>query len=223
MYEDIAPLDPAGVLRREWLNSRGAIARFDRNAIEIRVLDTQECVGADLAVAGATFGLARALFDGSWCSLEQQQALSTDALVRIFSGCVRDAGDALIDHRPYLDALGFGSTHCKAAELWGSLVERLPHDPAYLNDGTRALLRRMIGGGCLARRMLDALGPVPRPSRLHELCESLCACLEHGSLFEPGFARPSATFRGGGDAESITHAAPRPLSARELRELGYTE
>ena len=35
--------DPEGVLRHEWLNARGAIARFDRNTIEIRVLDVQEC------------------------------------------------------------------------------------------------------------------------------------------------------------------------------------
>jgi carboxylate-amine ligase len=202
MYRAVAPHDPQGVLRHEWLNARGAIARFDRNAIEIRVLDTQECVGADLAVAAAAFALARALFDGTWSSLEQQHALGTDALVRIFSGCVRDADDALIDHRAYLEALGFSAAHCTAGELWGSLVERLPHDPAFLNDGTRALLRRMIGAGCLARRVLDALGPVPRPSRMHDLCESLCACLEHGNLFEPGFAPASAAFRGKSDFET---------------------
>jgi hypothetical protein len=31
------------VLRHEWVNARGAIARFDRSAIEIRVLDVAEC------------------------------------------------------------------------------------------------------------------------------------------------------------------------------------
>ena len=36
IYADIAPHDPQGILQHEWLNSRGAIARFDRNAIEIR-------------------------------------------------------------------------------------------------------------------------------------------------------------------------------------------
>ena len=35
---DLAPHDPEGVLRHEWVNARGAIARFDRMAIEIRVL-----------------------------------------------------------------------------------------------------------------------------------------------------------------------------------------
>ena len=41
MFEAIRPLDKEGVLAYEFLNSRGAIARFERGAIEIRVLDIQ--------------------------------------------------------------------------------------------------------------------------------------------------------------------------------------
>mgnify|MGYP000736711005 CR=1 FL=1 len=41
MYRDMAAFDPAGVLRHEWLNARGAIPRFDRSAIEVRVIDVQ--------------------------------------------------------------------------------------------------------------------------------------------------------------------------------------
>src|SRR5262245_2308391 len=33
---EVAALDGEGVLEGEWLNARGAIARFDRSAIEIR-------------------------------------------------------------------------------------------------------------------------------------------------------------------------------------------
>jgi glutamate---cysteine ligase / carboxylate-amine ligase len=62
MYRDIAPHDPQHVLQHEWLNSRGAIARFDRNAIEIRVIDTQECPQADLAIAAATVAVVEALY-----------------------------------------------------------------------------------------------------------------------------------------------------------------
>ena len=36
---ELAPLDTEGIFAgREWLNARGAIARFDRNAVEIRLL-----------------------------------------------------------------------------------------------------------------------------------------------------------------------------------------
>ena len=50
MYRDIAPFDTDKILCHEWLNSRGAIARFDRHAIEIRVLDVQDVPAVDIAI-----------------------------------------------------------------------------------------------------------------------------------------------------------------------------
>jgi carboxylate-amine ligase len=196
MYADIAPLDPEGVLQHEWLNSRGAIARFDRNAIEIRVLDSQECVAADLAIAGVILAVTRALYEQTWSPVENQQALTTDSLVRIFSGCVRDADAAIIDSQAYLGALGFAGPSCTACELWTSLIDRVPRDAAFFTEGAQALLRRMLAGGCLARRMLASLGPVPRALRIQEMCESLCDCLEHGRLFEAGRASAGPLNRG---------------------------
>jgi len=61
IFRDIAPFDPENILRHEWLNSRGAIARFERSAIEIRVLDIQECPAADLAVVAAINGALQCL------------------------------------------------------------------------------------------------------------------------------------------------------------------
>ncbi len=59
MYNDIAPYDPEGLLQYEWLNSRGAIAKFDYMGIEVRVLDTQECITADIAIAKLIFALLK--------------------------------------------------------------------------------------------------------------------------------------------------------------------
>ena len=56
------------------------------------------------------------------------------------------------------------------------------------SDGAQAVLRRMLVGWCLARRMLASVGPVPRASRIHAMCESLCDCLEQGRLFDAGRA-----------------------------------
>jgi gamma-glutamyl:cysteine ligase YbdK (ATP-grasp superfamily) len=39
------------ILGREWVNSRGLIFRFDRKALEIRVMDEQECIKSDVALA----------------------------------------------------------------------------------------------------------------------------------------------------------------------------
>jgi len=39
------------LLYKDWVNSRGVIFRFDRKAVEIRVMDEQECVKADVALS----------------------------------------------------------------------------------------------------------------------------------------------------------------------------
>ncbi len=38
------------ILGKEWVNSRGAIFRFDRSALEVRVMDEQECMKSDVAL-----------------------------------------------------------------------------------------------------------------------------------------------------------------------------
>ncbi len=39
------------ILNKEWVNSRGVIFRFDRAALEVRVMDEQECVKSDVALS----------------------------------------------------------------------------------------------------------------------------------------------------------------------------
>jgi glutamate---cysteine ligase / carboxylate-amine ligase len=128
MYRAIAPLDPDGVLQHEWLNARGAIPRFDRNAIEIRVIDVQECPQADLAIAAVAVAVIRALYDGKWSPLAAQQAFATDRLEQILLACARDAELAPIDDADYLRLLGFSGKRCRAGELWRHLVEAAPPD-----------------------------------------------------------------------------------------------
>ena len=64
MYDDIAPYDTDGVLQHEWLNSRGAVPRFERSAMEVRLADSQECPLADVAVASAIASVLRSLING---------------------------------------------------------------------------------------------------------------------------------------------------------------
>ncbi len=42
---------PESLLFKEWVNSRGVIFRFDRAAIEVRVMDEQECIKSDVALS----------------------------------------------------------------------------------------------------------------------------------------------------------------------------
>ena len=39
------------ILNKEWVNSRGVIFRFDRKAVEIRIMDEQECIKSDVALS----------------------------------------------------------------------------------------------------------------------------------------------------------------------------
>lgn len=41
----------SSVLYEDWVNSRGAIFRFDRKTLEIRVMDEQECIKSDVALS----------------------------------------------------------------------------------------------------------------------------------------------------------------------------
>jgi gamma-glutamyl:cysteine ligase YbdK (ATP-grasp superfamily) len=180
MYRDIAELDPEGVLRHEWLNARGAIPRFDRSALEIRVIDVQECPQADLAVAAAATAVIRALYDDKWSSLAMQQAISTDRLARILHDCIRDADQAVIDDAGFLRLLGLSDRQYRAGELWRHLVIRTG-----LNRSTFWIerLNVMLDHGPLARRILRALGDDHSSARLQHVYRALCDCLEAGRMF----------------------------------------
>ena len=183
MYREIAPYDPDGVLRHEWLNVRGASPRFDRKAIEVRVLDMQECPQADLAIAAAVTAVVRTLYDAEWPPLPMQQAIGTDHLVSVLHACTRDAELAVIDDAGYLRLLGFPDPLCKAGELWRHLIETTSlggsahwHEP----------LRVMLDRGPLARRILRAVGPGCSKTRLHAVYRELCDCLAEGRMFVDG-------------------------------------
>jgi carboxylate-amine ligase len=181
MYRDIAPFDPEGVLRHEWLNARGAIPRFGRNAIEIRVIDVQECPQADLAIAAAATAAIRSLYHVDSATLAEQQAVPTDALENILLACIRDAERALIDDAGYLRLLGFPGRHCRAGELWHHLIETTSLERS---GPWREPLRAILEHGPLARRILHALGSGFGQAHLHAVYRKLCDCLEAGRMFK---------------------------------------
>jgi gamma-glutamyl:cysteine ligase YbdK (ATP-grasp superfamily) len=182
MYRGCAPYDPDGVLRHEWLNSRGAIPRFDRNALEIRVIDMQECAQADLAIAALSSVITRSLYDESWSGVESQRQIQTGALDAILHACSRDADRAVIDNAQYLDLLGFPRSRCEAHELWQHLFAERAADPL-LTDASRLVLNTIVNRGPLARRILRGLGVGFDQPRLAEVYGELCNCLADGRLF----------------------------------------
>jgi len=181
LYRDIAPHDPEGVLQHEWLNARGAIARFERSALEIRVLDIQECPAADLAVLEVIVRVLQALAGERWQSLEAQQRFEVEPLAEIFLTAVRDAEAAVIADPDYLAAFGLRDGAATAGELWIHLAEVCfaPGEP--VPEALDVILRE----GPLARRILRATGPSPDRATLERTYRGLTACLAEGRMFRP--------------------------------------
>lgn len=186
IYRDLAPHDPDGTLRHEWVNARGAIARFTRGSIEVRVLDVQECPAADVAVCAAIVAVLRALVAEKWTSAGEQMQWPMEPLERILLDCIERADAAVIQDSDYLEAFGLrGVASCTAGELWRHLMESCiaagdgigEHEPS---------LRTILDQGPLARRILRAMGaedaPGPAsPERTAEVYRALCGCLAAGT------------------------------------------
>ena len=177
MYDEIAPLDIEGELQHEWLNSRGAIARFDRNTIEIRVLDVQECPAADLAICGAIARVLREMTGQRWTSFVEQQSIPTPPLVELFLDVIREGEETVIDNGSYLAQFGLPAKRTTAKEVWHHLVEQTqgsqPRD---------VYLEKILSEGTLSGRILRALdGDL---SRLATVYRRLCDCLAEGKMFE---------------------------------------
>lgn len=182
MYHDIAPFDPDGVLHHEWLNTRGVMPRFERNALEVRVIDVQECPQADLAIAAITVAVARALYQERWSTLAAQRAMDTGALFHLLQGTIHDAERYVIEDAAYLGLFGVAAARCEAAALWRHLLDACADDAA-LSPGAVATLRFILERGTLARRIVAALGGQADRARLQAVYRRLCDCLAAGVLF----------------------------------------
>jgi len=193
IYDQLAEHDPEGVLRHEWVNARGCIARFDRGALEIRVLDTQECPRADVAIAGAVSAVVRGLVEERHADQAQQRSWDENRLAATLREVVRDGGDAVIDDAAYLALFGVTEGPCRAGELWRHLVtEVVAQASGY--PAWREPLRVILEHGCLAERIARSLGGAQpadteiAPGRLHAIYGRLSDCLRDGALFTPDAA-----------------------------------
>jgi gamma-glutamyl:cysteine ligase YbdK (ATP-grasp superfamily) len=184
---DVARLDGSGLMKPDWMNSRGAIARFDRGSIEIRVMDVQECPAADLAIVQGVIGVLRWLVAEGPCSLADQQNWQIDPLVRVLDATIRDADRATIDDAAYLRALGHSAGgSCRADRLWTHLFDaaRVP----FRTDPALAPLDTILTRGTLSRRLTEALharghtGRIPHAS-LAAVYGNLCECLSEGMMY----------------------------------------
>lgn len=169
---------PEVLLGNEWLNARGAIARFDRGSIELRLADAQERPAADLALALAHLLAVQALAQERYAPLGQLMALPQTPLVRLLErttklGPAAELGDSGL-------AALFGAPAAKSAgDLWRHIAQGTFAGPPEL----QAALAHVLEKGTLAERMLRFSGSAPSVSRLVELIHELSRCLRSDVAF----------------------------------------
>lgn len=171
---DVAPFDPDGVLAPEWTNARGAIARFDRGSIEIRVLDVQECPAADVAIVALLRRVLDAVLDERWSSIEEVRGIATGELAGLFLRTVREAERAVVREPAVLRSLGAEGPGATAGELWARLRETVLPEPGEHTAALRAIESKGTLATRITRRLESGAG-------LREVYRELADCLRAGS------------------------------------------
>ncbi len=182
IYRDLETLDPEKIIQYEWVNARGAIPRFDRNTIEIRVLDVQECPLADLSLTAFIAALIESLYADTTAKLDTQLAVHTANLEAIFVQSLYTAEDTLIQDDGYLTALGIPSSRpITAGDILNTLLQRL----APANADWPEIIDFILSHGCLARRIRRSTTRNPDHQSLHKTYSKLAHSLAAGELFLP--------------------------------------
>ena len=181
IYKDISASDPDEILQEEWLNSRGAIARFERHAIEIRVLDIQEAPIYDFAVISVVCSLVKSLVDGQWISYDQQKKADEDELRVVFKEASEQGLDFRLANAFLLKVFG-ESTPITLRALWQKIVAKLGEGDYVVKDFIKPL-NQLLEHGNLASRILKNLGGTPSREKLKLEYEKLARCLATGQFY----------------------------------------
>lgn len=180
IYRDLNKLPGGNILCEEWVNARGAIARFQRGSIEIRVLDVQECPKADVAIQLLLVSVLKSLISERWSSIAQIKEVSNSSLTQIFQDCVLYGDQAVISDGDYLALFGCDRSTKSVKQLW----EKLYVDHEALLGDYQAPLQLILEKGSLARRLLGKLAGRFDRSNLRSVYQELALCLVENRLFQ---------------------------------------
>ncbi|MFD2244864.1 carboxylate-amine ligase [Pontibacter ruber] len=184
IYDAVAPYDQEQVLQEEFLNSRGAIARFERNAIEIRLIDIQESPLADVAVLHAVVSVLKALVSERWVSINELQRWSEDTLAELLHNTIRNGQQAILTDQNFMKCFGFeGTENSTVGELWQHLISETSEttDQPEIAHTLNVILSR----GNLSKRILEATGENPSEDRIRQVYRQLAICLQQNGIFLP--------------------------------------
>jgi gamma-glutamyl:cysteine ligase YbdK (ATP-grasp superfamily) len=181
MYQAIRPFDPQGILQYEWLNSRAAIPKFESMAIEIRILDTQECVHSDIAIAQAIHAILNhwhhsdsELFLDKTYPASRLKALYDQSIIGGLSVIVEDK--ALLEQ--WQLPQGYPLT---LRDVWTLLIERVSPQ---LDWVSQRAIEHILQKGNLSERLLRACCGDFRKEKLTHIYRQLGNCLVTNQRYE---------------------------------------
>lgn len=177
----IAPYDTERVLDHHFLNSRGAIARFDRNAIEIRLMDIQECPKADIAIVVFIVEVLKLFTEKKLAPLQLQKEWTKEQLFPILNAGIKTAEDTVIENLEYLALFGLTET-VSMKTLWLHLFNLVKDS---LSTAQQTAIETILQHGTLSTRILKALGEDTSEAHIKRVYQSLANCLENNQLFLP--------------------------------------
>jgi gamma-glutamyl:cysteine ligase YbdK (ATP-grasp superfamily) len=180
---DIAPFDPDNILNPIWVNSRGAIPRFDRGSIEIRVMDIQECPAADMAIVTLVIETLKCLVNQNFIDFDGQMKWKTDTLSQIFERTVEHGQDTIIDNVDYLRAFQYEGGTTTASELWRHITDRIIESGNQVVGTWKNELDVILTEGSLSKRIVRSLGDDPSPEKIGKTYRQLAGCLAQNKMF----------------------------------------
>ncbi|WP_028388558.1 carboxylate-amine ligase [Legionella fairfieldensis] len=180
MYDAIKPFDPEGILQHEWLNSRAAIPKFSHKAIEIRILDSQECVQADIAIAL----LIHALLKYWYCNSDYYliHPCATGRLRAVYEQAIKEGLTLQVDDSELCAQWQLPKRQMTGRDIWAQLIERVSTD---LDNASQRTLEYLLSQGNLSERLLRACGADYGKSTLTRIYRQLGHCLLTNQLFNP--------------------------------------
>ncbi|MEK6780067.1 MAG: glutamate-cysteine ligase family protein [Bacteroidota bacterium] len=180
---DIAPFDPENILDPVWVNSRGAITRFDRGSIEIRIMDVQECPSADLAITTLVIETLKALTEELFISKKDQMKWDAAPLAELLDNTIQDGPRANINNADYLKIFGIHKGLASAKEIWQTIINHL------IEKGNSHLKKWMpeltviLEEGTLSDRILKSLDGDFSRENLKKVYKQLALCLAENKMF----------------------------------------
>jgi gamma-glutamyl:cysteine ligase YbdK (ATP-grasp superfamily) len=182
IYRDLEGIRGGRRLRHEWINSRGAIVRFSRRAVEIRVLDSQECPKMDIAFAVFIRAALKSMVHGM-----QQGRLPLPRrrmLIDDFNNVIRRGSRAEVDALHLRPWLGLGHRAPTARQILLGLLRQCESEIPRDEKDYYPLIEHRIVTGNLSERIRreierrKARGGRRLPTILHGIYEELAECLE---------------------------------------------